>query len=237
MTRKTYFTSDLHLFARHSDGRRYLGAIASKASGAAAFVLGGDIFDFRWAARATLGEAVDEAVDWLAELAIQCPECHFYFLLGNHDSHQAFTIRLAELVQNTDNMSWHRFYVRMGSNVFLHGDVAERKMTAEVLSYARSRWTNRKKRGRLPAQVYDLAVRTKLHKPVPYLVYPKKLVARRILVYLKHIGQGPQNGVKNIYFGHTHRALQNYQYGGLTFHNGGAPIRGLRFRILEAAVL
>ncbi len=45
---KCYFVSDLHLFANRSDAHRYLEEIALAASQAEAFVLGGDIFDFRW---------------------------------------------------------------------------------------------------------------------------------------------------------------------------------------------
>jgi UDP-2,3-diacylglucosamine hydrolase len=36
------------------------------------------------------------------------------------------------------------------------------------------------------------------------------------------------------YFGHTHRSMADYQFGGPTFHNSGAPIKGVKFRILEA---
>ena len=45
---KCYFVSDLHLFANRSNAHRYLEEIALAASQAEVFVLGGDIFDFRW---------------------------------------------------------------------------------------------------------------------------------------------------------------------------------------------
>lgn len=61
-------------------------------------------------------------------------------------------------------------------------------------------------------------------------------VARRIAAYLRHVGEGPDSGVRHIYFGHTHRRVLNYRYRGMTFHNGGAPICGQPFRILEAVV-
>ena len=231
---KIFFTSDLHLFARRSDAQRYLHAISSLASTAKTFVLGGDIFDFRWAVMATTEEAVDEAIRWLGELAAECPGCHFHFLLGNHDGHQMFIDRLAELERATGNMSWHRFYFRIGSSVFLHGDVADRKMNAEELAKARLKWTDHKQRGQLLHHLYDLVVRANIHKPIPYLIYPKRLVARRILAYLEAVGHGSAEGVRNVYFGHTHRELSEYRYGGLTFHNGGAPMKGVRFRILEA---
>ena len=41
-----------------------------------------------------------------------------------------------------------------------------------------------------------------------------------------------QRGATNVYFGHTHHAMSNYEQGGIFFHNPGAPIRGLDFRVL-----
>jgi UDP-2,3-diacylglucosamine hydrolase len=233
---KTYFTSDLHLFARRSDATRHRAAIASLASDAKEFVLGGDIFDFHWATMGTLEEAEGAAIDWLAELAAECPQCHFHFLLGNHDGHQAFINRLIGLELVTGNMSWHRFYVRIGNAVFLHGDVADRKMDADTLAASRRHWDNHRPRGQFLHLLYDLVVWAKIHRPIPYMVYPKRTTARRILSYLVAVNLGPAEGVRNVYFGHTHRELSEYHYGGLTFHNGGAPIKGLKFRIVEAEV-
>ena len=233
---RIYFTSDLHLFARRSDAHQCVDAIVALASSADVFILGGDIFDFRWSVMAGAEETVEAAISWLRELAAACPNCHFHFLLGNHDGHQAFVDRLVELEQGTGNMSWHRFYMRIGSSVFLHGDVADRKMNAETLALARAKWINHKRRGRLLHKLYDLAVWLNAHKPIPYLVHPKRTTARRVLSYLVAVGQGPSEGVENVYFGHTHRELSEYRYGGLTFHNGGAPIKGRKFRILEAVV-
>ena len=59
---------------------------------------------------------------------------------------------------------------------------------------------------------------------LPGAVYPKRIVARRILSYLRDIGQGPESGIQHVYFGHTHRAVNGYVHRGVVFHNGGAPI-------------
>lgn len=233
---KCYFVSDLHLMANRSLARRYLHAVERAARRAETFVLGGDIFDFRWATTATVGHAVDEAIRWLDELTSVCDQCQFHFVLGNHDYHQGFISRLERLGQMTDNLAWHRYYVRLGSSVFLHGDVADRVMNAETLAAARARWLHRKRRGPVLSRLYDLVVLARLHKPLPHIVYPKRLVARRVLAYLNDIGEGPAGGVRNVYFGHIHRNLSEYSYGGLTFHNGGAPIKGLKFRIVEAII-
>jgi UDP-2,3-diacylglucosamine pyrophosphatase LpxH len=231
--RKCYFVSDLHLFANRSNAHGYLEEIAQAASEADVFVLGGDIFDFRWS-RVPILRAVPMAIRWLRELAASCPKCHFHLVLGNHDYHQMLIDRLDELDREVVNMSWHHYYLRLGSSVFLHGDVADKVMDARRLTEAREEWLDGRRRGPFLSALYDVVVMTRLHKPVPHLVYAKRIVVRRILKYLESIDEGPRNGVRDVYFGHTHRRLSNYRYRGLTFHNGGAPIKGMKFRIIEA---
>ena len=203
------------------------------ASRAEAFVLGGDIFDFRWC-RVPILKAVDRASHWLEELTASSAGCQFHLVLGNHDYHQAFIDRLVELERRVSNLAWHRYYVRLGSSVFLHGDVANKEMDARMLTEYRDKWLDRRRRGPLASLLYDVVVLTRLHKPMPHLIFARRIVVRRISRYLDSIGQGPQSGVRDVYFGHTHRRLSAYRYRGLTFHNGGAPIKGVKFRIIEA---
>ncbi len=230
---KCYFVSDLHLLANRSNAHRYLEEIARAASRAEVLVLGGDTFDFRWSHIPIL-KAVDRAVHWLMVLTSSCPHCHFHLVLGNHDYHQAFIDRLVELDRQVCNLSWHRYYVRLGNSVFLHGDVANKEMDARMLTEFREKWLDGRQRGPFASLLYDVVVLTRLHKPMPHLVFTKQIVVRRILKYLESIGEGPKNGVRDVYFGHTHRKLANYHYRGLAFHNGGAPIKGMKFRIIEA---
>ena len=96
------------------------------------------------------------------ELTCACPHCHFHLVLGNHDYHQAFIDRLAELERRVSNLAWHRYYVRLGSSVFLHGDVANKEMDAQMLAEAREEWLDSRRRqkermssvtfGRLPSR-------------------------------------------------------------------------------------
>ncbi len=232
---KCYFVADLHLFANRSKASRYLLDMIAAAAEAEDFVLGGDIFDFRWARTKNHRQTVDKALAWLKDLVRPCPRCHFHFVLGNHDFHQTLMDRLADLARDLPNFSWNCYYVRLGNSIFLHGDVADRKNhNAETLAAARDQWLDARRRGPFLSGLYDVVVLTRLHKPLPRLVYAKRVVARRILSYLKQIGQGPAAGVRNVYFGHTHKHMTNYEYGGLIFHSGGAPIKGLEFHILEA---
>src|SRR5256885_311664 len=131
----TYFLSDLHLLSRRSRADLHVPAIHAAAGRANAFILGGDIFDFRWSTLPSADEAVKHAIRWLDDLVASHPRCEFHFIQGYHD----------------------------------------------------------------------------------------------------RIHHGPASGVQHVYFGHTHDALTNYRYRGVTFHNPGSPMPGLQFRILEVA--
>ena len=232
----TYFVSDLHMYSSRSQEERYLAEIEEKAARADNFVLGGDIFDFRWSMMTSIETTVVHAVHWLRELIVDCPNCHFYYILGNHDYHQPLMDRLDRLAATFDNFSWEPFYLRLGRSVFIHGDAADRMSTGEELAVARARWLDAEKRGRMANRLYDFAVANRLHAPVVRLVKTKKRTAKRIAAYLRDIGQDSSTGTRNVYFGHTHFSFTHYRFGGLTFHNGGAPIKGLHFEILKAVI-
>ncbi len=229
------FVSDLHLFANRSRGDRHLRAIRAAASQADHCILGGDIFDFKGSTLPSSEAAVDAAVRWLHDLTARVPRCQVHFLLGNHDYHHELIERLPALAGELHNFDWERFYLRLGDTLFLHGDVADRKMTAARLEQRRQRFRHHPRR-KLQHRAYDLLVNTHVHAVLPRAVYPKRIVARRILSYLRDIEQGPESGVRHIYFGHTHRAVDGYEHAGLKVHNGGAPIGRARFRILELEV-
>ncbi|MEX0585543.1 MAG: metallophosphoesterase [Pirellulales bacterium] len=232
---KACFVSDLHLFANRSRGARHLDAIRQAAERSDLCVLGGDIFDFKWSTLPSGDHTVDAALHWLHDLAASVPRCRMHFLLGNHDFHPGLISRLPGLAQILPNFEWERFYLRQGNTMFLHGDVADRKMTAAHLEERRMRFRHEP---RSPAhhRAYDLIVNAHVHAVLPRAVYPQRIVARRILSYLQDIGHGPETGIEHVYFGHTHRAVSGYRHRGLVFHNGGAPIGCAPYRILELEI-
>lgn len=229
---KACFVSDLHLFANRSRGARHLNAIRQTAARSEYCILGGDIFDFKWSTLPSGDHTLDAALSWLHDLAVSVPDCRVHFLLGNHDYHPGLIARLPLLAQSLRNFEWERFFLRKGNTMFLHGDVADRKMTAARLEQRREKFRH-EPRSRVHHRAYDLLVNAQVHDVLPKAVYPKRLVARRILSYLENIGHGPETGIEHVYFGHTHRAVNGYSHCGLTFHNGGAPIGRSRYRILE----
>lgn len=228
------FVSDLHLFARRSHAERHLPALRQAAAEVDHLILGGDIFDFRWATLAPHA-AIDSAVSWLRDLAHLAPQCRLHFLLGNHDDHRELVARLPGLAEELPNFNWHRFYLRMGSSVFLHGDAADRKLTAARLERRREQFRHGV-RAPWRHDAYHWVIKSRIDQLLCRAVHPRQLVVRRLLSYLKDIGHGPEHGVQSVYFGHTHRELDGYRHAGMVFHNGGAPIGTAKFRILRAEV-
>lgn len=232
---KACFVSDLHLFSNRSRGQRHLESIREMAARSRHCILGGDIFDFKWTTLRTCEATIDAALHWLHDLSVRVPHCQVHFLLGNHDYHPELIDRLPGLAHEVPNFDWERYYLRLGDALFLHGDVADRKMTTARLEQRRLRFRH-EPRGRLHHRAYDLVVHANMHEVVSRALYPKRRVARRIVSYLHHIGHGPETGVRHVYFGHTHRPVNGFEHAGLVFHNGGAPIGRARFRILELEI-
>jgi UDP-2,3-diacylglucosamine hydrolase len=234
MHRKTYFISDLHLFSRRSHGPRHLTAIHGAAAAARTLVLGGDIFDFRWSTYPSIDESVKQAIRWLDELVASHPRCDFHFVQGNHDCNRRFIAALESYSTTRPNLSVHPYVLRQGKNVFLHGDAADHPAMCPLrLTKRREHWSRDESRSQVRHVLYDLAVSARLHRIAGKVAHPRRRVVHRILGYLNRIGHGPMEGVEHVYFGHTHDELENFRYHGLTFHNPGAPMAGLRFRIVE----
>lgn len=231
---KTFFVSDLHVFSRRSRANHHLRGLQQAADQADSFILGGDIFDFRWSTLGSFQKTLDAAQQWIDELIGPRTHCHFHYLLGNHDCHPQFVDRLERLSEVHSNLSWHPEYLRQGNNFFLHGDVLDGSGTSASLEYTRGRWIRKHETcGWIRNVAYDTVVRVRLHKAVGHLAHPPQRVAKRLINYLHQVGHGPDTGTRQVYFGHTHVAVSDYQVGGVRFHNGGAPIPGLQFRLLE----
>lgn len=229
---KTYFVSDLHVLSRRSQEPRVRHQLAAAADQASTFVLGGDIFDFRWS---TMGfeQSMRAAEQWLLDLVGPRGHCQFHYLLGNHDCHPVFVQRLQGLATRLPNLNWHEEFLRDGDHVFLHGDVLDGCGTSYGLLQSRLRWSAHEHRGPFAHAAYDAAVKMRIHKAVGKVVNPRRRVAKRLAAYLDHLGHGHASGVREVYFGHTHVAVRDYHYGRLRFHNGGAPMPGLKFSVLE----
>ena len=230
------FVSDLHLFADRSRAAEQHGDLLAAARAADTLVLGGDIFDFRWSTHPSPQATADAAIAWLDRLHADLPTQRIRYLLGNHDHAQPLIDALPGFCAAHPRLDWHGSFLRLGQTVFLHGDVADRPMTPETFERRRSRSLHhgRRRRGPLSRAAYRAMLRTRMHEAVPRVVYPRRVAARRILHYLDQIGQ--RHGVRDVYYGHTHRAIEGFRHRGVTFHNAGAPIGDQPLRCLRADV-
>ena len=237
MHRQNYFVSDLHMFSRRSQALRHQGTIHAAADRAGTFVLGGDIFDFRWSTLGSVEGTVEKSIRWLDELVASHRQCDFHFVLGNHDFNRKFLTSLESYALAAPNLTCHHYYLRLGKSVFLHGDVADKpNLCPTKLRHRREHWLRDETRSPMRHMLYDLAVQAQLHRVAGRVVHPRWRVASRIWNYLNHIDAGPAAGVEQVYFGHTHESLDNYEFHGLKYHNGGAPMAGLSFRLVPAEI-
>ncbi len=227
-----WFLSDLHMFSRRSVYSHHEKEIMARAADARFFVLGGDIVDFSWTTLPSVAATVEAAMDWLGNLVSSNPHCQFHYLLGNHDCHSEFVERLGEVTEENENLHWEPYFLKIGSAIMLHGDAVHLKERNNVsLALARSQ----KHQLMQPAyrhQMYQFAIRSRLHAMVGKVANPRKIVARRVWEYLTNEGVNLSGTVSNVYFGHTHVPMSDYMFQGVKFHNGGASISGLKFKMI-----
>lgn len=228
--------SDLHVFCKRSRAAAYEDAIHAAMEHADCCVLNGDIFDFRWTILSGIEETAAAAVDWMKAFMARYPRCRVHYVLGNHDYVRAFVEALEALADGHPRLEVHDHLFRLGDTVFLHGDAANWHMTHHEFTQHRLAWHDDRIRGRLKNRIYDIAFALRLHRLIHHIVFPQRAVAKRLLHYLDDVGHGPSTGVRAVYFGHTHLIMSGFEYQGVTFHNGGAPMHGLPFKVLTAQI-
>jgi len=232
LMQKGYVISDLHMFARWSHPRKYVKQMHQAARGADFFVLNGDIFDLRWSILPDVEATIDAAIDWLGEFANAHPNCTVYYILGNHDAFEGLASRVDDLARKTKNLQWRPAYLRMGGVLFTHGDLFWR---GERSSFDRSLPTSAVRITRVIGWAYHL-IHTIQATRVFHAMWPAMRCARHIERSLANAPKELTDGITDIYCGHTHTAVSDFVHNGLTFHNTGSGIRGLRCNICEASV-
>jgi UDP-2,3-diacylglucosamine hydrolase len=136
------------------------------------------------------------------------------------------------------NLEWHPHLLRLQDKVFLHGDVIDARLPLnegfhEQLDLLRKRKDERALPAAYRHKMYDAAVKTHVHRLVASVANPKARVLTKITDYLEWANHGRGAGVRDVYFGHTHCPLEGEPFGGMRFHNPGATIKGMRFRLIE----
>ena len=230
--KRGYVFSDSHMFSFRSTFDEGSCAELLSKNSPDFLVLNGDIFDFRWSRYRSIERSISEALEWLLALIGRYPRCHFYYLLGNHDSLSAFTGRLRDLALRERNFSLYPFYLRLGNSLFLHGDVTQVGGDPALLEDYRGAFDIEKGRGISMELLYRVVVSLRLQTVVPFLISREKL-AESLVRYFKAVAPSDLAEVDNIYFGHVHKRFDHYRYGRWSFFNTGASIKGLRSDFIE----
>ena len=223
------FLSDLHLFSRRSIGQRYWDQHADSIAGAKSIVLGGDMFDFRWSQLGSLEATLDAAAAWLEKAIVLNPTASWVYLLGNHDCHPRMQALLSSISKEYPAFVWSPTFWRIGSNVFLHGDVLDGIRHVGGLESYRARFHDEHAKGPLSNLLYDAVLQTRLHGLVPRVRHTRRQTCRTLLEYLKGCETALTPEVRNVFFGHTHVPMQGYRFDRFDFHNTGSGIRYLNF--------
>lgn len=218
--------SDLHLLARRSRGDALAGALADAAQRNGALVLAGDIFDVRWSTAGGPAETARFARNWLRELLGRAPDASLHYVLGNHDDVPELREGLTALAATEERFAWHPHHLRLGAALFVHGDL-DRPRSPHQGS----------RPGRARERAYDAAIALRLHRAAASLAFPHRAVLRELHDYADRVEADEDGGaIRDVFFGHTHRPMTREPFRGRRYHNGGAPIDGVRFRIIEESI-
>ncbi len=223
------FLSDLHLFSRRSIGQRHWDQNTDSIAAAKSIVLGGDMFDFRWSQLGGLDATLDAAAAWMEKAIALNPTASWVYLLGNHDCHPRLQALLSSISDRHPTFVWSPTFWRIGSNVFLHGDVLDGIRHEGGLESYRACFHDENPKGQLSNLLYSAVLQTRLHGIVPRVRHTRQQTCRTLLEYLKSCDTALLPEVRNIFFGHTHVPMQGYRFDRFDFHNAGSGIRYLTF--------
>ena len=225
--------SDLHLLAKRSAGEFLLEGIKPQLERCDVLVLNGDTFDFRWSTLRNETNSIKAAIKWLEDRLEMMEGRDLHFILGNHDCLRGFCKDLEPLLRRWSNFHLHEYSLRLGDQVFLHGDCANKKMDQAVLAIARKNWADDKPRGALSSTMYDMADRTGLSLAFHRCYFPQAVTVSRVSHYLAAASPGWRKQASDCYFGHTHIPFRDHHHEGIGFHNTGSGIHGMGFQPLE----
>ncbi|HAV65444.1 MAG TPA: hypothetical protein DCY13_24100 [Verrucomicrobiales bacterium] len=231
-----WVVSDLHLFARRSEGELLMEALLPQLRGARLLVLNGDIVDFRWSTLSGHAETGRCARAWLGRLLASLPDCEVHYVLGNHDCLFGYSEELESLGRECGRFHWHRLTLRLGHTLFLHGDCTQRRMSLADMEAYRDAWSRADRRGRAASSAYRMADHLGLTRLVHRCHFPRGRTLRRLTHHLDDALVNWRANIRHCYFGHTHEPFSDFLHEGVTYHNTGSAIHGMEFRPLRFAV-
>lgn len=222
------FLSDLHLLSPRSMAPRWMHSIDSACHTSELIVLGGDIFDFRWATLGGHDATLAAARQWLSGLLERHCGSRVVYILGNHDSHPDMQELLDELARASGRLEWTADCYRLGDCIFCHGDILDAGSQAQLPLYRR-RFQHERQASRAAHNAYEAAVAMRLHRALPTLLHRPRATCMRLMELLKLPSQPEHAGVQRVFFGHTHVPIYELPLGQFHFYNPGAALRHLNF--------
>ena len=227
------FTSDFHMFSQRSVIDALMPQLDRAAEEADLIVLGGDIVDFKWSQLSDQQTTEAAALQWLRNFTDRHQGKQIVYLAGNHDCAPTYINDLRELAKTNRDFEIYEYWYQHGDALFLHGDVVHTRPTQPQLEKRRSRWANHGKRGRLKNSLYDLVFLLRLPSLANLLINRPRRICKRLTQYLSNVGLHPDQGIRRVFFGHTHGIVKDFEFAGLVFYNSGAPLKTLACEILR----
>jgi UDP-2,3-diacylglucosamine pyrophosphatase LpxH len=224
------FLSDLHLFSPRSDWQRWRSGTETLLADKSWIILGGDIFDFRWSTEGGNRETLLAARLWLEKFIAEHSSAQIVYLLGNHDCHAGMHELLSEVARLYPQFQWHQEWFQLEDCVFSHGDCLDAGGIGPHLHHYRRKFQHDRPAPPWAHRTYDAAVAMRLHRAIPVLLHRPKNTCRRLSEHLPEASACDTSEIRRVFFGHTHRALEGYQFAGRSFYNPGAALKHLPFR-------
>ena len=225
-----YVVSDLHMFTKWTSVEKYMCGIRKAASTADFFVFNGDIFDFRWSTLGSAKKTAQFAIEWFKEICLDFPSCTFIYILGNHDAYQQLLQPLADFAAKQDNFIWHDSFIKIGSSLFMHGDLIF--SIRNKSPFERIKYKHRNPARSILRKTYHRAIKMGAHNIVSKL-HAKERCAKYVLQVLEKNKNDKLKGITDIYIGHTHVGFSDYKYHEYTFHNSGSAIHDLHCNLMK----
>lgn len=206
-------------------------------------VLGGDIFDFRWATLGGHQESLAATRRWLDDFCIRHAQAKIIYLMGNHDSHPDLQSLLVELSSRHTHFQWHAERYQAADCLFCHGDILDAGGQEKLTSY-RARFQHERQASRAAHGLYDAAVAMRLHRTIPKLFHRPRATCSRLCELLSinrpanstdQMNSAVQSSqlVQRVFFGHTHVPIYELTVAGLTYYNPGAALRHMNFAPIQ----
>lgn len=224
------FISDLHLLSRRSVAQSHWQQLMPELCKSDLLIFGGDIFDFRWSTHGDLIRSTQAAKAWLQAAIEVNQHLRIVYLLGNHDCLPSMQKMLQTLAAEVPQFCWTEQHLALNQCLFLHGDVLDAGFEPNALAAYRSKFSDKhRERGDFAHRMYDLVVASRIHGVPSKLIHRPTRVTKRLSQYLESLDLTAEQGIHQVYFGHTHQPLSGVSFNDQCFFNPGSGIRHLPF--------